>query len=56
MRWAFFPVDSKSALPDYELTLRLLDNGVVVNLNLVYEDFTVGGKISYFEPLPRPKC
>jgi len=56
MRWAFFPVDSKSALPDYELTLRLLDNGVVVDLNLVYEDFTVGGKISYFEALPRPKC
>ena len=56
MRWAFFPVESKSSLPDYELSLRMLENGVVVALDLVYEDFTVGGKINFFEPLPRPKC
>ncbi|HUI18539.1 MAG TPA: DUF1849 family protein [Alphaproteobacteria bacterium] len=56
MRWAFFPIGSKSSLPDYELALRMLENGVVVDLSLVYDDFTVGGKISFFATLPRPKC
>ena len=56
MRWAFFPIGSKSSLPDYELALRMIENGVVVDLSLIYDDFTVGGKISYFAPLPRPKC
>ena len=56
MRWAFFPIGSKSALPDYELSLRMLENGVVVDLNLIYDDFTVGGKVGFFAPLPRPKC
>jgi len=56
MRWAFFPIMSKSALPDYELSVRMLDSGVVVALSLVYDDFTVGGKINFFEPLPKPKC
>jgi hypothetical protein len=56
MRWAFFPIESKSATPDYELAMRLLDNGVVVDVSLIYEDFAVGGKVNYFEALPKPKC
>lgn len=56
MRWAFFPVDNKSPTPEYEIALRMLDDGVVVEVSLVYEDFEVSGKVDYFEPLPRPKC
>lgn len=56
MRWAFFPVGSKSAGPDYEIALRMLEDGVVADVSLVYDDFEVGGKAEYFEALPRPKC
>lgn len=56
MRWAFFPVASKSAAPDYELDMRMLEDGVVVDVGLVYEDFEVSGQVEYFEPLPHPKC
>jgi hypothetical protein len=56
MRWAFFPAGDDSPLPDYELTVRMLENGVVVELGLVYEDFRVSGKIDRFVPLERPKC
>jgi hypothetical protein len=56
MRWAFFPIGSKSSTPDYELALRVLDSGVVVGVSLIYEDFEVTGKVDYFEALPRPKC
>jgi hypothetical protein len=55
-RWAFFPIGSSNALPDYEVSMRLLEDGVVADISLVYEDFEVHGAIEYFEPLPRPKC
>ena len=56
MRWAFFPAGDDSPLPDYELSVRMLDNGVVVALGLIYEDFRVSGTIDRFIPLERPKC
>ncbi|HEY6334511.1 MAG TPA: cell envelope integrity EipB family protein [Alphaproteobacteria bacterium] len=56
MRWAFYPIGSKEETPDYEIAVHMLDDGVVTDVNLIYEDFEVGGKIVYFEPLPVPKC
>jgi envelope integrity protein B len=56
MRWAFFPIGGKSPAPEYELDMRMLEDGVVIDVGLVYEDFEVNGKVDYFEPLPRPKC
>ena len=55
-RWAFFPLSSSSPSPDYELAMRLLDDGVVADVGLVYEDFEVHGALNFFEPLTRPKC
>jgi len=56
MRWAFFPLASDSAEPDYELDARVLDNGVVAKVVLDYGDFTVVGSIEKFQVLPRPEC
>jgi len=56
MRWAFFTLNSRQETPDYELAVRMLENGVVVDLGLVYDEFDVEGKVDFFEPLPRPKC
>ncbi len=55
-RWAFFPVSSTDAAPDYEISMRMLDDGVVADVGLVYEDFEVRGLIQFFEALPHPKC
>ena len=56
MRWAFYPLGSQAETPDYEIAVRILEDGVVADVTLIYEDFEVGGKIEYFEPLPKPKC
>jgi hypothetical protein len=56
MRWAFFPAGDPSPTPDYELSVRMLENGVVVGIGLIYDDFRVSGTIDRFQPLERPKC
>jgi outer membrane protein OmpA-like peptidoglycan-associated protein len=56
VRLAFFPSESKSEEPDYELSMRLLDNGVSQNMELDYGDYVVRAELEQIEPLPRPAC
>ncbi len=56
MRLAFFPLESMTPEPDYELGLRLFDNGVAEDLILDYGDFTLLAKIEQIEALPKPAC
>lgn len=56
MRLAFFPSDSKSEQPDYELGMRLLDNGVSQDMSLDYSDYVIKAKLDEIEALPRPSC
>ncbi len=60
VRLAFFPADpSKSDepdVPDYELGMRLLDNGVSQDLTLDYTDYVIKGALQEIEPLPKPAC
>jgi hypothetical protein len=56
MRLAFFPSGGKSEQPDYELGMRLLDNGVSQDMSLDYSDYVVRAKLDELEPLPRPSC
>jgi len=56
MRLAFFPADSKAEEPDYELGMRLLDNGVSQDMLLDYSDYVIKAKLDDIEPLPRPSC
>jgi EipB-like len=59
MSLAFFSADagaSDSDLPDYELTMRLLDNGVSHDMTLDYGDYALHAKLDDIEALPRPKC
>jgi len=56
IRLAFFPSDSKSDKPDYELGMRLLDNGVSRDMTLDYGDFAIRAKLDEIEALPRPNC
>jgi envelope integrity protein B len=56
IRLAFFPSDSKSDKPDYELGMRLLDNGVSRDMTLDYGDFAIRAKLDEIEALPKPNC
>ncbi|MEE8560076.1 MAG: DUF1849 family protein, partial [Alphaproteobacteria bacterium] len=56
MRLAFFPVQSAAPEPDYELGVRLFDNGVAGDLVLDYGDFTLLATLERIEALAKPAC
>ncbi|HEX6841548.1 MAG TPA: cell envelope integrity EipB family protein [Stellaceae bacterium] len=56
VRLAFFPADDKSGQPDYELGMRLLDNGVSQDMSLDYSDYVIRAKLDEIEALPHPAC
>ncbi|MGO8919512.1 MAG: EipB family protein [Stellaceae bacterium] len=59
IRLAFFPAAAAAGtggLPDYEETIRLLDNGVVGEMLFDYGDYTIRAKLDDIEALPRPSC
>jgi len=56
VRLAFFPADDKSGEPDYELGMKLLDNGVSQDMSLDYSDYVIRAKLDEIEALPRPTC
>jgi len=56
VRLAFFPADSKSDEPDYELGMRLYDNGVSTDMALDYSDYVIRAKLDEIEALPKPNC
>jgi hypothetical protein len=57
-RLAFFPPDGTpdTDKPDYEIGMRLLDNGVSRDMLLDYGDFAVRAILDEIEPLPKPSC
>jgi EipB-like len=56
VRLAFFPSESHSEKPEYELGMRLLDNGVSRDMTLDYGDFAIRAKLDEIEALPKPNC
>jgi hypothetical protein len=56
VRLAFFPADSQSPQPDYELGMDLQDNGIARELILDYGNFVVRAKLESIEPMPKPHC
>jgi hypothetical protein len=56
MRLAFFPPDSASETPDYELGMRLVANGVSQDMDLDYGDYVVKAHLDEIEPLGKPSC
>jgi hypothetical protein len=57
---AFFPAGSSTKgdaeTPDYQLTMRLLDNGVSQDMTLDYGDYILKAKLDDIEALPKPSC
>ncbi len=53
---AFFATDSDSSVPDYEMDLTLLPNGIARHMKIEYADFAVNGALETVEPLPAQNC
>lgn len=45
-----------SGMPDYEMSMTLMENGVAHDLVIDYGDFTVNATLRAIEPLPAPQC
>ncbi len=56
IRMAFYKLDSRTAVPEYEVEALQLDNGIAPWLLLDYQDFSVILKMSKLEELPSPSC
>ena len=56
VRLAFFPVDASVEKPDYELGMRLLDNGVSQDMLIDYGEYSIRAKLDDIEPLTKPDC
>lgn len=50
------PSEGKDAVPSYELSFRLFDNGVSTKLFIDYGDFSVEGALVDFVPLEKTTC
>ena len=55
MRLAFYKPDAAGSEPDYEVGMRLLDNGVAEAMTLDYGDMVVRAKLREIEEL-KPNC
>jgi len=56
VRLAFFPADASVEKPDYELGMRLLDNGVSQDMLIDYGDYSIRAKLDDIEPMSKPGC
>jgi hypothetical protein len=56
IRLAFFPADTSAEKPDYELGMRLLDNGVSQDMVIDYGEYSINAKLDDIEPLSKPSC
>jgi hypothetical protein len=54
--FAFFPSDHAIETPDYEESVRLLDDGIMQDMVFDYGDYAIGAKLEQIEALPRPHC
>lgn len=58
MRLAVFPTagDENQTTSDYEMTMNLLENGIIKDMTVDYHNFSVTQKLVAVEPLKEDKC
>jgi hypothetical protein len=52
VRLAFFPLSNASESADYEMDIAIHDNGVISDMHIEYDDFSITQKLVALEPLP----
>ncbi len=53
---AYFPLSSDKDMPDYEIRMQLLPNGVTRTMTQDFGNFAIGFVLANVEPLPAPHC
>lgn len=56
MRLAFFSAEDDSAAAEYEMDLVALDNGVVSDITVIYDTFTITQKLVALQKVDLPAC
>lgn len=56
IRLAFFPIKGNVTVPDYEMRIDLMDNGITRALSIDYGEFQVKAVLKAVEPLRKPRC
>jgi hypothetical protein len=56
VRLGFFPDSSKDEIPDYEMGMRLLDDGVSAGMSIDYGEYVILAKLQQIEALAKPAC
>ncbi len=56
MRMAFYPVGGKGSVPEYEIEVLQLENGVAPRMTLDYENFSIIMELKKIEAVPAPNC
>jgi hypothetical protein len=56
VRMAYFNPDDKAGTPQYETSMRMLDNGVAAEYTFEYPEFSMKAKLERLEALPKPRC
>lgn len=56
MRLAVFSAESRDSLADYELTMDVLENGIVRQMNVDYHDFSISQKLVALEKGTTDDC
>jgi EipB-like len=56
VRLAFFNAGAQAAEPQYELSMKMYDNGIAGDQVMDFGEFRVRANLLRIEPLPKPKC
>lgn len=56
IKLAFFPENTKTPQPDYELAVGMHANSVIRWLKMDYGQFVIDARLARIEPLPKAKC
>lgn len=56
VRMAFFKLSEPTPGPEYETSMKMLDNGVGTEFIFEYEDFSIRAVLDRLEALPVPRC
>ncbi len=56
MRMAFYPVGGRGSVPEYEIEVLQLENGVAPRMILDYENFSIIMELEKIEAIPAPDC
>jgi hypothetical protein len=56
VRMAFFKLEEQAAEPEYETSMRMMDNGIGVEFIFDYKDFAIKAQLEQLEALPKPRC